>query len=605
MRYTVSALAARTHLLDVELALQDVGPDPLQICFPAWVPGHYMIEDFAGVVRGESVVGDGGKPLSWRKVDKATYEIRPGRSRSVKFKFQSWAYDKSVHRSYLDDERFTLNGGHVFPYVVGRERQPSTVVFRLPDHWDGPYTGLEPVAGEPRTFTAADYDELLDCPAIAGHPHVSQFAIDGVPHYLVIAGRGNAPLGLLTQDVEKLSREAAGIFGKLPYKHYHYLVDLSTSRGGGLEHRNSTHCMLGRWGFHPRTSYVDALALFSHEFFHTWNVKRLRPYPLGPFDYSSEVRTPLLWFAEGVTSYYEMIVLRRAGCITPREFLDLIGREVQRLSLTPGRCFQTLESSSEETWIKFYKKGPHSPNSQISYYNKGCITGMLLDLEIRNRTKNKKSLDDLMRRMYEKYWRKLDRGFLPGELEEEASSLAGSDLGEFFERALRSTRELEIQGGLAHAGLEVATLDKEPPTGEVIPAVKPEPLSYLGIGLSLGKSLVVENVIEGGPAAEAGLTPGDEILAVDRMRLVPGRIESLLAETPPGKKHTFMVDRSGELREFDVVLGRRPGVSISIRPRKTAGALQKSVCKSWMKTDWSKVDRTSPPVVQRERDRVG
>ena len=605
MHYRVSAQAPRTHLLDVEFEFDSRGSDPVRVAFPVWVPGHYMVEDFAGQVRAEHAVGDSGRALPCVKLDKTTWEIRPGRSKSVRFRFQSWCYEDTVHSSYLDDERLSLNGGHVFPYVEGRLQEPCTVAFQLPADWEGPYTGLEPVAGQPGVFSAADYDELLDCPAVAGHPFVSQFEIDGVPHYLVVTGKSNAPLQTLTRDLEKICRTEAALFGPLPYKHFHFLLDLSQERGGGLEHRNSTHCRLGRWSFHPRAGYVDALGLFAHEFFHTWNVKRLRPAPLGPFDYSKEIYTPLLWFAEGLTSYYESLCLRRSGVVTPREFLDLLGRELQKLSLVPGRRFQTLEMSSFETWVKFYKRGAHQLNSQISYYNKGALVGLLLDMELRNLTSNKRSLDDLMRRMYREYYQRQNRGFTVDELEAEASALAGRPMKGFFDLACRSTEELDVKSALATAGLELADLDARPPTGEVIPGARSEPLSYLGINVKLGKSLNVDNVLDGSPAAEAGFAPGDEMLAVNRARLTPARLEGLLAENVPGTRLAFLIDRSGEIRELDVVLGARRGISVSVRPKASASALQKAVCKSWMKTDWTKLDRTSPPVVQRERDRVG
>ncbi|MBI4872073.1 MAG: M61 family metallopeptidase [Candidatus Riflebacteria bacterium] len=605
MQYTVSAQSPRTHLLEVELIVDEAGPGPVRIAFPVWVPGHYMVEEFAGYVRGERATDGEGKPLPCAKVDKTTWEVRPAKARRVHFRFQTWAYEASTHHSYLDDERLSLNGGTVYPYVEGRLDEPCTVRFQLPADWEGPFSGLEPVAGEPGTFAAENYDQLLDCPVVAGHPFVSRFDVQGVPHYLVVSGKGNAPLTMLTRDLSRLTSTAVSIFGKPPYRHFHYLLDLSLARGGGLEHQNSTHCMLGRFSFHPRSGYVEAVALFAHEFFHTWNVKRLRPSPLGPFDYSREIYTPLLWFAEGVTSYYEMLLLRRSGVVTPREFLDLLGREIQKLSLVPGRRFQTLEMSSFETWIKFYKRGSHSLNSQISYYNKGALVGFLLDMELRETTGNKRTMDHLMRRMYEEYFVRQNRGFTREELEDEASRLAGRSMGRFFDSTLRSTRELELARALGSAGLELVNLDKSAGAAEILPAATSEPISYLGINLQLGRSLVVDNVLDPSPAFDAGFAPGDEILAVNRMRLTPQRMEALLAENAPGTRLVFMIDRSGELREMDVTLGRRPGISVSIRPKAHATDGQKALCKTWMKSDWTKLDRTAPPVVQRDRDRVG
>jgi len=592
IHYDVSCLAPNTHYFDITLTVERADEGPLRLSMPAWTPGAYKVENYAGRVHAEHFEDGSGRKLAFTKPDKSTWEVaRAGKT--VVAKYKVFGLDLGIHRSYLDDARAVVNGNSVFMGAVGHEGETIEVRFRIPNGWKRIETGLEPVRGRPDSFRAADYDELIDCPVFMGNPVVETFKVRGVPHRLVMEGPGNYDLAQLVEDTRKIVESAAEVFGGLPYKHYTFLCELSPDRFNGLEHRNSTHMIFPRWTWQPRKDYVIALSLISHEFFHTWNVKRLRPAGLGPFDYSKETYTPLLWFAEGFTSYYDLLLLRRAGCISPREFLDEVGREIRRLKMTPGRLVHSLEDSSRDAWIKLYQGHADSPNTTISYYNKGSLFGMALDLTLRDATRGKKSLDDVMRLLYQRFYEKDDRGFDPKDVEDACREVAGKSQKAVFDLIVRGTAEVDWARYLELAGLELAS--KQEPTA-------PEKLrhgdvskrkAYLGIKLSSGKPAVVGNVLTDGPAAEAGICAGDELIAMDDQRVDDGRIEKLLAFWGPGKRVKITLARAGVMQERELTLAQRPVHDFSIQPRARAAALQQTVCRGWVGETWKALDRPS------------
>ena len=321
----------------------------------------------------------------------------------------------SVQGNWVDGSFALLNGAATFLTLAGSEPRPHEVSLVLPPDWRTSMTGLAEAPGrKPHHYMAPDFDTLVDSPIYAGNPAIYEFQVDGVPHYLVNEGEGGLWDGPRSaRDVEAIVRVQKTFWGFLPYEKYVFF-NLLTETGGGLEHKNSTVLMASRWATRTRSSYLAWLNLVSHEFFHTWNVKRLRPVELGPFDYENEVYTPSLWVAEGITSYYDRLLVRRAGLCTVEEYLagdppspgsdsDKTTNDIERLQTTPGRLVQPLEASSFEAWIKFYRRDENTPNTGISYYVKGAVVAFLLDARIRRATSGKKSLDDVMRLAYERY----------------------------------------------------------------------------------------------------------------------------------------------------------------------------------------------------------
>jgi predicted metalloprotease with PDZ domain len=462
---------------------------------------------------------------------------------------------------------------------------------------------LNPVERQARTYEASCYDELVDCPVMMGNHRVETFEVRGVPHHVALVGEGNYEVGQLLDDTRKIVEQGFSVFEDLPYSDYTFFMEMASEGYGGLEHTNSTHMIFPQWGFKPRKDYVVALGLISHEYFHTWNVKRLRPAPLGPFDYSREVYTPLLWFAEGFTSYYDLLLLRRGGSITVREYLDELGREIRRLSLSPGRLVQSLEESSFDTWIKLYHPTPDSPNTTISYYNKGCLFGMVLDLSIRHRTRNRRNLDHVMRLLYREHYKKRNQGFSSEDIESACEEVVGRSLKPLFDRCVRDVDEIDWGRYLSLAGLEIASKQKPVPEKKRKPGDETA-RSYLGLRLKPQAGVVVAQVIAGGGAHKAGLAPGDELLALDGFRLDESKLEKLLGQLPPGREVLITLSRAGMLREVGVVLTGRPLVEFSIQPKKTATVAEKALCKEWLREGWKKVDRPAHGLDFRPRERV-
>jgi predicted metalloprotease with PDZ domain len=375
--------------------------------------------------------------------------------------------------------------------------------------------------------------------------------------------------------------------GEIPYRDYTFILHLRANAGGGLEHANSTALGYPRFGFRiqsgdratsasptasaPERDYRGFLSLVSHEFFHLWNVKRIRPDVLGPFDYTQENYTKSLWVAEGITDYYADLLLRRAGLITEIEFLTATARSIQTLQNTPGRLEQSLEESSFDTWIKFYRPDENSINSQISYYDKGAIVGLLLDLEIRKRSNNKKSLDDVLRYLYTEFSKK-NRNYAPADFQKASELMAGSSLEDFFKRYVRGTEELNYNAAFEVAGLQLDT-----------GATSGVERVYFGADVAQDEDrLVVRRVHAGSPAYEQGLNAGDQIVALNNMRVTRDFFNARIAEKKPGDLINLTIFRFDDLSTMLIKLGGRREGTYRIVPLPNQTEAQKRVYTSWL-----------------------
>jgi predicted metalloprotease with PDZ domain len=410
--------------------------------------------------------------------------------------------------------------------------------------------------GGPNHYRAPDYDTLVDSPIVAGNPASHRFVAAGKPHFLVDVGEGGVFDGArAATDVGKIVEQAASLWGGVPYDKYVFF-NVLTGGGGGIEHKNSVMMMASRWSMSTHDRYIGWLGLVSHEFFHLWNVKRLRPVELGPFDYEHEVYTRSLWIAEGFTDYYADVILARAGLITTAEYLDNLSGAIRALQSTPGRLEQPVEMASFDGWIKQYRPDENSSNVSISYYTKGAVLGFLLDARVRQATNGAKSLDDVMRLAFERY--SGAHGYTPEQFRQTASEVAGTDLSAWFERVLDTTEELDYQPALDWFGLEFRTAP-----------VRPDPPAWLGARTrDQDGRLIVTVVPRGTPAFDAGLNQGDEILAIDDFRVTPRELNSRFDAYRPGQKVTLLIARRDELKRLDVTLGSAPPEKWELRIRE-------------------------------------
>jgi len=378
MRYRLSMPEPHSHLFHVEAALEGPGAEVV-LALPVWTPGSYLVREFARHLEGFSAADEQGGPLAWERLDKHRFRVRCGGAARALFRYRVYANDLTVRTSHLDGSHGYANGASVLVYAEGRGQEPCTLEVFPPPGW----RVTCPLDGGPTEFTARDYDELVDSPIEIGTHALLEFAALGKPHTLAVWGKGELDLGAFAADLRRVVEQHGAMLGGLPYSRYLFLVHLSDRRRGGLEHARSTTIHLSRMGFKPDKAYAEALSLAVHEFLHVWNVKKLRPAALQPYDYSREQYTRLLWWFEGVTSYYDHLLLVRAGLLPAPRYLKHLGEELTALERSPGAGKMSLEEASLTAWVKHYRPDENSGNSAVSYYRKGELAGLALDLFLR------------------------------------------------------------------------------------------------------------------------------------------------------------------------------------------------------------------------------
>jgi predicted metalloprotease with PDZ domain len=448
------------------------------------------------------------------------------------------------------------------------------VTLVLPPSWKSSHTGLTGTDGGAHRYIAPDYDTLVDSPIVAGSPDVHEFSAGGKPHFLVNVGGDGAWDGTTSSaDLKKIVEAQLTFWGGLPYDKYVFF-NMITEASGGLEHANSTVLMTSRWKSRTRRGYVDWLSLASHEFFHVWNVKRLRPVELGPFRYGEENYTRTLWVAEGLTSYYGDLLAARAGLLTADEYLGELSGMIASVQTTPGRLSQPVEEASFDAWIRFYRPDENTPNTTVSYYDKGGVIGFLLDVEIRAATGGRRSLDDVMRAALARF--SGASGFTSAQFRALVSEIAGTDLSSWLARALDTTEELDYTG-IGRLGLRFK------------PATQSD-AAWLGLTLSApgatvkndGGRLVVAQVRRGTPAFDAGVDADDEIVALGGYRVRPDQWAGRLEAFRPGDAAPLLIARRERLLTLDVTFAAEPPKAWSLEPDPQASDAAKAALAAWL-----------------------
>ncbi|HEV7858818.1 MAG TPA: PDZ domain-containing protein [Pyrinomonadaceae bacterium] len=576
--YTVSMPRPYTHMLEVEMRVGRAGSGSVDLLMPVWTPGSYLVREFARHVQDFTAKDASGRELIWNKVNKNTWRIQTGGARDFKVSYSVYANELSVRTNELNDQHAFWNNAALLMYPNGQLSAPSTVRVLPPNGWKIA-TGLPEAPNQKNTFSAENFDILYDSPFEVSNFKVLSFEVKGIPHRIVIDGEGNYDPERMRRDVQKIVETEAALMGEIPYKDYTFILHLRSTGGGGLEHLNSTALGYPRFAFRPEQGYKGFLGLVAHEFFHLWNVKRIRPDALGPFDYTGENYTKLLWVAEGGTDYYANLVLRRAGLVTDKEYLAQLARSFQGLQNTPGRLEMSAEEASFDAWIKYYRTDENSVNSQISYYDKGAILCGLLDLEIRRRSRGAKSLDDVLRYLYTDFYKK-GRNYTPEDFQRVAEQMAGGSLEQFFARYVRGREELDYNAPLEGVGLRLDT-------GRSTDAATARK-AYLGADLGQeGERLTVRRVYAGGPAYDQGLNANDQVVALDNMRVNNEGFNARLAEKRPGDIIHLTLFRSDDLRTLDIKLGERTDGDYRILPVAQATPDQMRLYQDWLGTPYS------------------
>jgi predicted metalloprotease with PDZ domain len=543
LSYQVAMSQPTSHLFEVTLQIENWQASLLDLKMPVWTPGSYLLREYARQVQYFlATVRNSNQVLLSRKVSKNHWQIETEDRGEVTVKYRVFANELSVRTNHLDVTHGYFNGAALFLFIPGLEKQPLTIKIIPPKpNWQVT-TILPTVPGEANTFIAKDFDTLVDSPFEIGTQEIYNFEVLGKPHQLAIWGRGNAQPEQIIQDAQKIIEIEAKLYGGLPYENYLFLLHLSANGFGGLEHKNCCSLNYPRFGFRAKDKYYRFIQLLAHEFFHLWNVKRIRPQALENFDYERENYTPSLWFSEGTTSYYDLLIPLRAGIYDTKTFLDNLGKEITKFLTTPGRKIQPLNEASFDAWIKLYRRDANSDNCQISYYLKGELVSLLLDLLIRQRHQNQRSLDDVMRRMWEQFG-KAEISFTPSQLEEVIASVAEMNLEDFFRRYLDSTDELPFDEYLQPFGLKLK------------PILEDESFPYLGIRVQAENGKEKIKFVEAdSPAELAGIEAEDELLAIDGMRVTAEQLNERLKDYQANDIIKITVFHQDELRTLSVQL---------------------------------------------------
>lgn len=572
--YTVSMPKPWTHLLEVEMRLTwDRSPGEVELKMPVWTPGSYLVREYARHVQAFTVTGPGGKALNWEKINKNTWRVAAGESKEIVAKYRVYSNELTVRTNELNDEHAFWNNGALLMFPAGQLSAPSTVKVEPFGKWKIA-TGLPSVSGSPRTYRAANFDVLYDSPFEVSDFKEVSFDVRGKRHRFVITGDGNYDLKQIATDTAKIAEEGYKIFGEFPFDDYTFIVNLRG--GGGLEHLNSTALQWNRFGFKPQARYIGFLSLVAHEYFHLWNVKRIRPDALGPFDYENENYTKLLWVAEGSTAYYESVLLRRAGLASDKEFVDSKASTIEQLQNRPGRFETSLEEASIDAWIKYYRQDENAINNQISYYDKGEIVNMMLDIVIRTSSGGAKSLDDVMRHLYNEFYKK-DKNYTPADFQKAAEIAAGRDLDDFFTKYVSGESDIDFDGIFRGIGLQLSSDESG------------KNKAYIGADLAEENSrLTIRSIPAGTPAYEQGLNTGDQIVAIDGYRASNTFLQSYIGERKPGDVVKLTVFRFDTLKEIAFTLGSNTRKELSIKPVDSPTDEQRRLYRDYLNADLGK-----------------
>lgn len=535
--YTVSMERPQNHYYQVEMDLSGFKQKELNVKMPIWAPGSYLAREFAKNVNLVKAYDEKGKALPVKKSSKNTWNVKKGKAKKVKLKYEVYAFELTVRTSFLDMTHGFISGSGVFMYIEGHKDKPGKVNVVPNSNFQRVTTALKPsadgVTGDgKRTFVFDDYDQLVDCPIEVGNQIEFEFDAAGVKHKVAIYGTGNHNPEALKVDMAKVVEAATGVFGQNPNKEYTFIIHNVVDGQGGLEHKNSTVLSVNRWTY-AGEDYVDFLDLVAHEYFHLWNVKRIRPIELGPFNYDEENYTTLLWVMEGFTSYYEKMILLRAGYFTKDEFLKQMLSRLNYIEGSTGARVQPVAHASFDAWIKAYRPNENSRNTTASYYSRGSLIAMLIDAMIIEDSDGTKCLDNFMRHLYAKYYEGKDRGFTEAEFKMELEEFTGRDLTEFYAKYIDGTEIPDYKTFLEPLGVAVNYVGEKKASS--------------GLTTSGGSNVYVRRIRSGSAAEDAGLSVNDEIIAVNNYRVDKSMLDAFMSGLQEGDQAEILFSREEEL----------------------------------------------------------
>lgn len=587
IRHTLRFPGAKNNYVEVESTFPTDGAPEMEVFMAVWTPGSYLVREYARNIDTVTAADSAGAPLAVTKSSKNRWRVMTGGAARVTLRYPVYCREMSVRTNFVDSSFAMLQGAATYLSLAGQNNRPHVIRVELPSGWKQAVSSL-PAADGDSSFFAADYDTLVDSPIIAGNPDIFEFEVQGKKHQIVNTPASPLWDGPKSADAaRRIVEQFAAMWGQIPYERYVFF-NMLVEAGGGLEHKNSTTLMTSAWTTRSDDAFYGNpnakppqggwLSLLSHEYFHVWNVKRLRPRALGPFDYEAENYTPSLWVSEGLTSYYADLALVRAGLITPEDYLVRLSGAITEIQSQPGRLVQSVAESSYDAWIKGYRPDENSPNTGISYYTKGTVMGFLLDARIRAATGDRKSLDDVMRLAYQRF--SGDTGFTPGEFRDCIRETAGREVAEWVEKLENEAADFDYTAELAHFGLRF-----QPPASETARDGEHEkqPAGWLGAGTRVnGASVFIASVPRNTPAYEAGLNVDDEILAIGDRRVSATFWPRLGEYYRPGDTAELLVARRGALVKLPATFRAEPVFSWRLETSPGQTQAQRASLDLWL-----------------------
>ena len=562
--YHLSMPEPHTHYFHVDINLVRFSEDSVDIKMPVWAPGSYLVREFSKSV--ENFRLDNG---SSKMINKNTWRIYPN-GNSVKISYDVYAFEMSVRTSFLDESHAYINGTSLFMYIAEKKELPTTLEITPPAYWKKVSTSLERTSDKTFSYKAPDYDVLVDSPIEIGNHIEFHFDASGVKHNVAIYGKGNFEIEALKIDMAKIVESCTNVFGE-NHKNYVFIIHNLTNGSGGLEHLSSTTLQVNRWGYQTGRNYESFLSLVAHEYFHLWNVKRIRPINLGPFDYDSENYTNLLWLCEGFTSYYDELLLKRAGYYDSEKYLRKLANTISRVENQPGNKLQPVTEASFHAWIKAYRPNENSKNTTISYYSKGALLANALDLIILENTNAEKNLDDVLRVLWNEYYKKQNRGFTDKEFQTAVEQVTGKKLDNFFLNTVSGVETIDYKTYFSYAGCELLDLN------DGAENVK------LGASTTIKNGrLMVTRVYHGTAAYNDGLYVNDEIVAINGYRVADNDMTTLVDNHKAGDVLTLTLSRDGIMTEIKVTLQNDKNVNYRIVPIDRPTEKQELIYKKWL-----------------------
>ncbi len=556
-----------THYFEVEMQLKNLDQSTLKKGYidfkmAVWTPGSYLIRDFPKNVEGMVAKIDNGVEKII-KINKNTWRLKlKPQTKQIQINYSVYAYELSVRTSFIDDSHGYLNPGSVFIYINQLKNTPASLTIKPFKDWNTITTGLKEVSKN--VFDIPNLDVLIDSPIEIGNQKVYTFEVNAIPHKIGYYGDSKFDSTRLISDMKRLCKTAIDIYGEIPCKNYTFILIPTLNNYGGLEHLNSTTCIFPRNFFESEKNYKKILSLLAHEYFHLWNVKRLRPYALGPFNYETENITSMLWFAEGFTSYYENYILLKAGLINQKEYLATYVEDINTIENQTGTQIQSVSESSIDAWIKFYKPNENSKNSTVSYYTKGTVLGGILNIEIIKSTNGQKNLDDFMRLMYQNFYIKLNKGFTDIEFKTSLEKFIGKKMDNFYEKYIYGTETIDYNKIFDFIGLSLD--DKNADSNS----------SYLGVSL-LGNK--INFIARDSPAYNTGLNVYDEITSIDNKT---DDLTKYIASQKTGDTINIKIIRDGLPKNIKVTLGKNLSKFYEFKINENKTPEQEKMYNKWL-----------------------